>query len=123
MTDGVEGATGNSSHRISGLCLIGLGCLLLLCVVGWPMYQAHSGAGEITIFSKYVGVGVLLILTGLNSVLFGVEVLGWLPNFESNLSDIKLGVWLRMAANIGVAMGAAVLFERYLSSIGYHTAF
>jgi hypothetical protein len=97
--------------------------LVLLCFVGWPIYRAHSAASEITLFYKFIGLGIFLLVLGITSTIFNVDAFDWFPKGETNLSDVKLKQWLWMAGNLGAAIAATTVFSSYLRSLGYDTAF
>ena len=127
MSDGVDESTGKTgkkppNDRLIGLGILGVGCLILLWFVGWPVYQAHGEVTEIKIYKKFIAFGLMAVVAGINGIVFGEAAFSWFPSGDTNLSDIKLVTWLIIVANIPVLGYMFMLLEGYLKSLGYDTS-
>jgi hypothetical protein len=124
MSDDVEESTSQKSlnYRLLGLGMLVVGGLLLLCFVGWPIYSARGGATEITIYKKLIGLGLILVVAGINGIVLGEVAFSWFPDGNTNLSDVKLATWLMLAVNGAVVCFAFFYLEEYLKNLGYDTS-
>lgn len=106
--------------RLIGLGVFGLGLLLALCFLGWPVYQAHSGAPRVTILKKCVALTIFTVITGMNGIIFGKSAFTWFPSMDTNLSKFSLTTWCLLIGNGGIIVYLSMKFESYLSKLGYN---
>lgn len=117
--DDVSTSKKSSNYRLIGLGVLGVGCLILLVFVGWPVYQASGEVTEIKISKKLIGLGLFAVIAGLNGIIFGELAFSWFPSGDTNLSDIKLATWFMIVFNCTILWYVLSLLEGYLKSLGY----
>jgi|GEM_PF-4666740 len=106
--------------RLLGAGAVVVGIIMLACFAGWPIYQARNGAGAITIYKKLLGASIMVLVTGLNGVIFGKSAFTWFPSGDTNLSDIPFTTWLLLIANGAICIYGFVTLESYLGKLGYN---
>lgn len=126
MTEPLEASESKSEisdavlFRLLGLVILGVGIILVLCFLGWPIYQAHNGAARVTILKKFVALAIFTVVSGINGIIFGKSAFTWFPSMDTNLSKISLATWGLLIGNGGIVVYLSIEFERYLSKLGYN---
>ena len=105
--------------RLMGLGGIVIGAILLGIFLGWPLYQAKSGAQEITINSKLITIGGLFIIMGLNVLLFGLKALDLFVTGATDLKKITIIQWIILVINVGVITTGFLFLKFYMEDQGY----
>jgi hypothetical protein len=116
-TEDVDGD--NTKFRWYGVGSMALGSVLLGAFAAWPVYQAKTGASEISISHKMIIAGMIFLVFGFNVAVFGKQAMNWFPTGESDLKDIKLNQWLILGCSIVVACVLLYYFNGYLEELGY----
>ena len=114
------GITEAAAFRLLGLIVAIIGVVFFFCFAAWPIYQASNGARNITIYKKPLGIGIMVIVTGINGMIFGKSAFTWFPSGDTNLSDIPFGTWLALIANCAICVYAFMSLEGFLAKLGYN---
>lgn len=102
--------------RTLGWMFVGLGLAVGCFTIGWPVYQAHAGAREISISLKWTVLPIFLIVFGIAEGI-GLNVFGKM--FEEGHHITSLDI-VRLLALTAIGLGAEWLLKRHIESLGYY---